>query len=58
MPLQIAYGDPSALRARCEVATARTTRPEETTYEPGAIIPAGRWHPMNRSRRQGSHGPS
>ncbi|QTI49347.1 hypothetical protein JYK04_07219 [Streptomyces nojiriensis] len=27
MPLHIAAGDPSALRARCEIATVRTTRP-------------------------------
>lgn len=46
MPLYIAYGDPSALRARCEIATVRTTRPEETAYEPGALIPAGQWRPM------------
>ncbi|MFB7178585.1 hypothetical protein ACFCYI_12870 [Streptomyces sp. NPDC056257] len=49
MPLHIAYGDPSALRARCEVATVRTTRLEESTYEPGAIIPAGQWHSMSEA---------
>ncbi|MFA7764813.1 hypothetical protein [Streptomyces sp. NRRL S-448] len=46
MPLHIAYGDPFALRARCEVATVRTTRPEETAYDPGAVVPAGQWRPM------------
>ncbi|MFE2167837.1 hypothetical protein ACFXB3_22685 [Streptomyces sp. NPDC059447] len=46
MPLHIAYGDPAALRARCEVATVRTTRPEEAAYEPGAVVPSGQWRPM------------
>lgn len=46
MPLHIAYGDPLALRARCEVASVRTTRPEETAYEPGAVVPSGQWRPM------------
>nr|WSX49295.1 hypothetical protein OG409_10230 [Streptomyces sp. NBC_00974] len=46
MPLHIAYGDPSLLRARCEIATVRTTRPEEAAYEPGAVVPAGQWRPM------------
>ncbi|MFE9477606.1 hypothetical protein ACFYNM_03265 [Streptomyces spororaveus] len=49
MPLHIAYGAPSALRARCEVATVRTTRPDEAAYEPGAIIPAGQWRPMREA---------
>ncbi|MER6254974.1 hypothetical protein ABT224_26850 [Streptomyces sp. NPDC001584] len=49
MPLHIAYGDPSVLRARCEIATVRTVRLEESTYEPGAIIPAGQWHPMTEA---------
>ncbi|MFJ6480462.1 hypothetical protein ACIQK6_10055 [Streptomyces sp. NPDC091682] len=49
MPLHIAYGDPSALRARCEVATVRTTRPEETAYEPGSVVPAGQWRPMTEA---------
>ncbi|MFE2326017.1 hypothetical protein ACFXD5_19165 [Streptomyces sp. NPDC059385] len=46
MPLHIAYGDPAALRARCEVTTVRTTRPEEAAYEPGAVVPSGQWRPM------------
>ncbi|MGW6821193.1 hypothetical protein [Streptomyces sp. NPDC055005] len=49
MPLHIAYGDPSALRARCEMATAQPTSPEETAYESGAIIPAGQWRPMTQA---------
>lgn len=49
MPLHIAYGDPSALRARCEIATVRTARPEETAYEPGAVVPAGQWRPMSET---------
>ncbi|MGW2584845.1 hypothetical protein ACWCYZ_26560 [Streptomyces virginiae] len=49
MPLHIAYGDPSTLRARCETATVRTTRRDETTYEAGAIIPAGQWRPMTEA---------
>ncbi|MFJ7589026.1 hypothetical protein ACIQZO_16920 [Streptomyces sp. NPDC097617] len=49
MPLHIAYGDPSALRARCEIATVRTVRPGEAAYEPGAIIPAGQWRPMSEA---------
>ncbi|KOU27938.1 hypothetical protein [Streptomyces sp. WM6368] len=49
MPLHIAYGDPSALRARCEIATVRTARPGEAAYEPGAIIPAGQWRPMSEA---------
>ncbi|MEU5811206.1 hypothetical protein [Streptomyces sp. NPDC047718] len=46
MPLHIAYGDQTALRTRCEVAAVRTTRKEESAYEPGAVIPAGQWRPM------------
>ncbi|MHC6625713.1 hypothetical protein ACYTFC_06335 [Streptomyces globosus] len=44
--LYIVYGDQAALRARCEVASVRTTREDETTYEPGAVIPAGQWRSM------------
>ncbi|MEU8462281.1 hypothetical protein [Streptomyces sp. NPDC029003] len=46
MPLHIAYGDETALRARCEVATVRTTHEHETDYEPGAVVPSGLWAPM------------
>ncbi|MFJ3877432.1 hypothetical protein ACIPW5_08250 [Streptomyces sp. NPDC090077] len=46
MPLHIAYGDQAALRTRCEVAAVRTTREDESTYEPGAVIAAGQWRPM------------
>ncbi|WP_162689095.1 hypothetical protein [Streptomyces sp. ICC1] len=46
MPLHIAFRDPAALRARCEVSTVRTTRPEETSHEPGAVVPTGQWRPM------------
>ncbi|MFD5620538.1 hypothetical protein [Streptomyces yangpuensis] len=46
MPLYIAYGAPSALRARCQVATVRTAPAEDPDYEPGAVVPTGRWHPM------------
>ncbi|WP_404955216.1 hypothetical protein [Streptomyces sp. 147326] len=49
MPLHIAYSHPDALRARCEIATVRTTRPEETAYEPGAVVPAGQWRPMTEA---------
>ncbi|MFF0550816.1 hypothetical protein ACFYUL_17850 [Streptomyces sp. NPDC004311] len=49
MPLHIAHGDPAALRARCEVATVRTTRPAETAYEPGAVVPAGQWRSMTEA---------
>lgn len=46
MPLHIAYGDPSALRARCEVSAVRATHLEETAYEPGAVVPSGPWRPL------------
>ncbi|MFD7015853.1 hypothetical protein [Streptomyces sp. NPDC059928] len=46
MPLNIAYGDSAALRARCEVAGVRTTRPNESAYEVGAVVPCGLWRPM------------
>lgn len=46
MPLHIAYSDPSTLRARCQVSSVRTTRPGDTAYEFGAVVPAGQWRPM------------
>ncbi|MEU7184092.1 MULTISPECIES: hypothetical protein [Streptomyces] len=46
MPLNIAYSDEAALRARCDVATVRTTRPDEAAYEAGAVVPSGLWRPM------------
>ncbi|MFD6181369.1 hypothetical protein [Streptomyces goshikiensis] len=49
MPLHIAYGEQSALRARCEVATVRTTRPGEAAYEPGAVVPSGQWRPLTEA---------
>ncbi|MEW2417531.1 hypothetical protein AB0953_27965 [Streptomyces sp. NPDC046866] len=49
MPLHIAYADQAALRARCEVATVRTSRPEENAYEPGSVVPAGHWRPMTEA---------
>ncbi|MFJ7204493.1 hypothetical protein ACIQWR_13275 [Streptomyces sp. NPDC098789] len=45
MPLYIAYSDPAALRARCEVAGVRIAREHDAGHEPGAIVPAGRWRP-------------
>ncbi|MEU3914037.1 hypothetical protein [Streptomyces sp. NPDC029721] len=49
MPLHIAYGDPAALRARCEISTARSARPEEDGYETGSVVPAGQWRAMAES---------
>ncbi|WP_371676999.1 hypothetical protein [Streptomyces sp. NBC_01276] len=46
MPLHIAFGDPAALRARCEVATARAASPDDVEYEPGSVVPSGQWRPM------------
>ncbi|WP_405979049.1 hypothetical protein [Streptomyces sp. NBC_00158] len=49
MPLHIAYGDPAALRARCEISTARSAHPEENDYEAGSVVPAGQWRAMAES---------
>lgn len=46
MPLYIAYGEADALRARCDVAVARTAHPAEGDYEPGSVIPAAPWRCM------------
>ncbi|WEB38780.1 hypothetical protein MOV08_05315 [Streptomyces yunnanensis] len=49
MPLHIVYDDETALRSRCEIATVRTARPDEVTYETGAVVPSGTWRSLTQA---------
>ncbi|MBB4986319.1 MULTISPECIES: hypothetical protein [Streptomyces] len=46
MPLYLAFNDLGALRARCDVAVVRTAK-DEAEYEDGAVVPSGRWQPLD-----------
>ncbi|MFF2813832.1 hypothetical protein ACFVT2_43065 [Streptomyces sp. NPDC058000] len=49
MPLNIAYRDETALRDRCEIATVRTARHDEVSYEAGAVVPSGVWRSLTQA---------
>ncbi|MFZ3493108.1 hypothetical protein ACODT5_07730 [Streptomyces sp. 5.8] len=45
MPLNIAFHDPAALRARCQHTQVRIAR-ADARYEDGAVIPGAAWSPL------------
>ncbi|WP_371516162.1 hypothetical protein [Kitasatospora sp. NBC_01300] len=44
-PAAIAFRDPEALRARCDIGNVRRVH-GELDYENGAVVPAGDWSPL------------
>lgn len=45
MPLNIAFRDPTPLRARCQHTHVRVTH-ADARYEDGAVVPGEVWNPL------------